>query len=138
MVGFDYDCDRPHKTNVFALDRIIDMDISVSPYFFDESFNAEDFFKYSIGVWHWYDSTPITVELEFTNYSDAILSSPIHSSQKVLVNTDERKLIITLEVYDSPELISLINSYGSNVKVISPESLKDKIKKDAQRVLDMY
>jgi len=134
MVAYDYDCTRNEKTNLFALDCIEQLEISPKDYFVDPTFSVEDYFKYSIGVWHWHNNKPITVELEFTSGIESILASPLHSSQKTVLNTDTNTLHVTIEVFESPELESLIRSYGSAVKVLSPTSLRDKIVDDAKKV----
>ena len=135
MVAYDYDCSRTEKTNVFALDCIEELELSHKDYFVDSKFSAEDYFKYSIGVWHWHEYKPVTVELAFTGYIDVILANPIHSSQKAILSEDSKTLSVTIEVYQSPELETLIRSYGSAVRVISPADLRDKIMEDARKVV---
>jgi|LakMenE18May11ns_1017448.scaffolds.fasta_scaffold9872231_2 predicted DNA-binding transcriptional regulator YafY len=138
LVAYDYNCARPDKTSVFSLDGIQLLDISNKPYFIDPNFNASDYFKYSIGVWHWHEQTPVKVILEFSKHFDRIMASPIHHSQQCDLNKDGNKLRVELEVYQSPELEMLIQSYGSAVKVISPDSLIDRIKSGAQKVTALY
>jgi len=138
MVGYDYDCTREEKTNVFALDCIEELELSHKNYYSDPKFSAEDYFKYSIGVWHWHEFKPVIVELAFTRGIESILASPLHSSQKAVLNSDTNTLHVTIEVFESPELESLIRSYGSAVKVLSPTSLRDKIVEDAKKVVGGY
>ena len=135
MVAYDYDCTREEKTNVFALDCIEELELSQKDYFTDPKFSAEDYFKYSIGVWHWHEYKPVKVELEFTGSIEAIMASPIHGSQKAVLSKYGKTLSVSIEVYQSPELETLIRSYGSTVRVISPVSLRVKILEDAKKVV---
>ena len=136
MVAYDYDCTREEKTNVFALDCIEELELSQKNYFTDSKFCAEDYFKYSIGVWHWHEYKPVKVELEFKGSIEAIMASPIHGSQKAVLSDDRKTLSVTIEVYQSPELETMIRSYGSAVRVISPADLREKILEDARKVID--
>lgn len=138
MVAYDYNCERTDKTNVFSLEGIRSLDISNKKFYNDPDFNAADYFKYSIGVWHWHEQNPEKIVLEFSEHFDRILASPIHHSQQSHHNKEENILRVELEVYQSPELEMLIQSYGSAVKVISPESLIDRIKSGAQKVAALY
>ena len=122
MVAYDYDC-------------IEELELSKRDYFTDPKFSAEDYFKYSIGVWHWHEYKPVKVELEFTGSIDAIMASQIHGSQKAVLSADSKTLSVTIEVYQSPELESIIRSYGSAVRVISPVDLRVKILDDARKVV---
>lgn len=138
LVAYDYNCERTYKTSVFSLEGIRSLDISNKKFYIDSNFNAVDYFKYSIGVWHWHDQIPVKVVLEFSRHFDRIIASPIHQSQQSFLNKEENVLRVELEVYQSPELEMLVQSFGSAVKVISPDSLIDRIKSSAQKVTALY
>jgi predicted DNA-binding transcriptional regulator YafY len=42
---------------------------------------------------------------------------------------------MTLKVADTPELVGWILSFGSRVKVLSPESLKRRVQEEAGKIL---
>ena len=140
MVAYDHTSSRPEKTNVFLLDSINSLDHSNKDYHVDESFNAEDYFKYSIGIWQVHNAKPIKVAMEISDSDlfDGIINNPIHHSQTSTLDKTKKKLKINIEVYETPELMSLINSYGSSVKVLEPRSLVDKVKENARGVIDLY
>ncbi len=62
-------------------------------------------------------------------------TKPLHSSQKVL---DKDNCIIQLQVFLTPELESLILSFGEHVEVIEPSFLRKTIKQKAKKMLDQY
>ncbi len=140
MVAYDHTTTRPEKTNVFTLDNIDSIDLSNRPYIIDENFNAEDYFKYCLGIWHEHKEKPIKVELEFLEKTifNSIINNPIHHSQTHRLNKPQTKLTVTIEVFESPELMRLINSYGSSVKVLEPISLVDKVKENGKNVINLY
>ena len=47
------------------------------------------------------------------------------------------RLRMTLKVADTDELVSWILSFGSQVKVISPESLQTKVRGEARRIVGL-
>lgn len=140
MVAYDYSCERLQKTNLFALDCINDIKQSKAVYYKDPFFDAQSYFKYSIGVWHQHESAPIKVRLEFSDERDIdyIRTNPVHHSQKRIDSSMPKYYAIQIVVYETPELIKLIQSYGSRVKVLAPDALAEKINASAQRVVDLY
>mgnify|MGYP002655173067 CR=1 FL=1 len=138
LVAHDLHCERNEKTNVFAVDCIKDLQFSNKKYVTDASFSASDYFRYSIGVWHWHDRAPVKVELEFHDYIEMVQHSPLHHSQKSHVSEDGKSLFVQIEVYPSPELEMLILGYGDAVKVKSPSFLADSIASSAANMVSLY
>jgi predicted DNA-binding transcriptional regulator YafY len=61
----------------------------------------------------------------------------LHHSQKIVLQ-DEQQVTISLEVFITQELVMKILSYGSEVKVIAPTQLAEKIKVDIMKMQDLY
>lgn len=140
MVAYDHDCTRPEKTNVFSLDGIINLDVCATKwkYIVDDNFNAANYFSYSLGIWHSHDKEPIEVKLEFSSHIEMIQLNPLHHSQKATISKDGKKLNIEIKVYNTPELESMIMSFGTAVKVKSPDTLAKTIAESAERVNKTY
>ena len=140
MIAYDCNSTREHKVNVFALESIMDIKPSGREYFLDPTFNPEHYFQYALGIWHWHNTDPIKVLLEFNNtiYFNTIIANPLHHSQKTILAENEKKLVIELEVYNSPELRMMIKSYGNEVKVLAPTELVKEIVESAEKVVNIY
>ena len=140
MVAYDHNCIRKEKTNVFSLDGIINLDVCATKwkYIVDDNFNAANYFSYSLGIWHSHDKEPIEVKLEFSSHIEMIQLSPLHHSQKASISKDGKKLAVEIKVYDTPELESMIMSFGTAVKVKSPDTLAKTIAESAKRVVSLY
>ena len=143
MTAYDHTSSNKNKIIVFLLDNISSIERSNKTYVIDESFNAEDYFKYSIGIWHEHDKPPLKVKLEFYNEKygslfDSIQNNPIHHLQKCTINKAGTKMIVELEVYESTELYAIIRNYGSSVKVLEPKLVADKVVESAKKVLLLY
>jgi len=80
--------------------------------------------------------TPLHIEIDVksNNMFRQICENPIHESQK----KDVRSQRITINVVESPVLYSKLMSYGSDIEVISPESVRIKLHNKLIDVLNIY
>ena len=62
-------------------------------------------------------------------------SLPFHSSQKVIKMEDE-SVDFSLFVNVSEELIRAILSYGGEIMVLEPKTLKDELQRRAKKILE--
>ena len=135
MLAFHH---QKEKTLVFALDRIISINSTTEKYRYDKLFNPEDYFRYSFGITQKFNESPSLVELQFHGQAiNYIVSLPLHHSQQI-IQENEQQIIITLEVFITQELVMKILSYGSEVKVIAPTQLAEKIKVEILKMQDLY
>jgi predicted DNA-binding transcriptional regulator YafY len=135
VVGYS---DRGKNLLMFALDRIKEISNSNSEYIKVEGFDPDEFFKYSFGITQIHEAKPEKVVLQFTAYqAPFVLNQPLHHSQKLLKqNVDFVE--IEYHVYITTELIMTILSYGKEVKVLQPQTLKDRIKATVQEMAAQY
>lgn len=141
MVAWDYSSSHKSKTNLYAIDNIEEIvGVSGYKYIVDPDFIPEEYFKYSLGIWHEHEQKPVKVVLEFLEEKifKSIINNPLHHSQKYSLNDTKNILTLTIEVYDCPELYSLIYSYGSNVKVLEPKSVVEKVMDTARKMVGLY
>jgi len=135
LIAYDHNRERIQN---YGLDRIWNLVIGNLGYFTDPNFDPGTYFENIIGV-----SIPIDKNLEeivleaLPEQAKYIRTKPIHSSQKILEESDDRT-IFSLKLIPNYELTSLILSFGEKVKVLSPESLKDKVKERLMNGADVY
>jgi len=118
-----------HKggTNLFKLNRIQKIEPSDEIFEVDEKFNAEDYFKYSLGVYHIHGAEPIEVKIKFDQKLIPLISeTKIHPSMEIISKTEE-EMVVSFTVYNTIELKNKILSYGSSAEVLSPKELRDEI-----------
>ena len=125
------------KIKNFALDRISNLTITGSK-FTPVEYNVHKNFKDSFGIINGTNEKAEEVVLSFTPQEGRYVESlPLHHSQElVLKNGDEIRFSYFIRpTYDfRMELLS----YGDQVKVLEPESLKKTIKKQLQQALKSY
>jgi predicted DNA-binding transcriptional regulator YafY len=125
MVGYAHD-----KKNVlvFALDRITGINATKEKFHSDNTFSPQEFFKYSFGITQLHKAKPERVVLAF-NAAEApyIISQPLHHSQNCLSEEGADPYVIELNVYLTAELKMAILSFGKDVSVREPESLRKEL-----------
>jgi len=117
----------------FGCDRIIKITSDESKTFTQSlDFNAETYFTHTIGITVIDDSPPVEVVFECNPILARYLSSkPLHDSQQITKLDDS--IQVTLNVIITYELIQWILGYSSEVKVISPSLLKEKLSENLKK-----
>ena len=138
LIAYDH-AENRKCTKVYALDKIRDVKESEINYYHDPFFNAQDYFKYTYGIFHDLVNKPINVVLDFTGtYIEQLKNHPLMATQKNTLMKAGKVLRVELELYYSYEIIREILSYGSSVKVISPENIAIEVKKAALKLAEQY
>lgn len=121
-----------------ALDRIIEIKEICKDFIENETIDFEEYFEDVVGVTVLENKKPVKIQLQISNQLlPYIESKPIHGSQK-LKERNTLGAVIELSLQLNYEFISLIFSYGEEVKVIEPEELKTIIKTKAKNLLNNY
>lgn len=119
-----------------ALDRIANIELADTPYIPNTSFDFEEYFDDVVGVSVPRSGEPEKVVLKISEEQyPYIKTKPIHPSQAEL---DKDNRIIQLYVFLTWELESLILSYGDDIEVIEPISLRERIQKRVKNLLEIY
>lgn len=131
VIGFS---NRAKNILVLALDRINNLTISKGRFVSDPSFASDDFFKYSFGITQVHNAIAEKIVLSFTPLQALyIMSQPLHHSQKIIRQNDN-EVQIQLEVYITAELKMAILSFGPEVVVLQPASLRNEIKSTIEKM----
>jgi predicted DNA-binding transcriptional regulator YafY len=101
------------------------------------SFDINRFFQHAIGITVT-NSFPDTIIFKADNITSKYINSqPIHVSQSIL-KTGKNKTTFSLNVIVSEELIRLFLSFGGEVEIIEPESLRNQIIKRVEEMQLKY
>ncbi len=123
MIGYSQ---RKENVIVLALDRVKEIKPSKEKFKSQGNFSPADFFRYSFGITQVHGAQPETVRLAFSpQETPYITSQPLHHSQKII--SEKPELVVELKVYITAELKMAILSYGKEVKVLEPASLRQEI-----------
>lgn len=122
----------------YAIDRIQNFQILDKKFQFPKKINPKDAFKDSFGIVLPENMAVQKIILEFTNHQgDYIKTLPLHTSQKILKETEDR-MLVSLKIAPTYDFIFELLSMGANVKVIEPESLTAELKSRLRQATELY
>lgn len=123
---------------ILALDRI--QDIKQLPnVLYNKNYNRDwdDYFYDIIGVTLYKDKSPEEVTLKVQGErARYVLTKPLHPSQKT--KQYDGYIIVRIKVIPNRELISLILSYGDDMEVLGPESVRQEVISRVKNLREMY
>lgn len=122
---------RDKRINNMAIDRFLSVEQSNADYIPNLDIDFKEYFDDIIGVTR-YDNVELQkVRLKFTpKRFQYVITKPIHPSQRTYKENCE----ILIKVYPNNELEALILSFGADVTVLEPQSLRESI---AQKIKAM-
>ncbi|MCG8573975.1 MAG: WYL domain-containing protein [Flavobacteriales bacterium] len=131
-----FEIDR-EKIMTFGLDRISNLEITEDIYTQEVAFQSKRYFKHSIGITA-NETRPEKVVFKIDKIGSKYLESqPLHSTQK-LIKEGRKRNTLELEVIISEELKRTILSYGSQIEVIEPKSLKNSLRDIVLEMHEIY
>ncbi len=120
------------------LDRINSFEAVVKSYVENTTVDFEEYFDDVVGVTVKPGQEPVKVLLQVSKQRwPYIETKPLHGSQKVKCRNEE-SVTIELSLQLNNEFISLLFSFGEDVKVIAPEELILILKNKAESLLNKY
>ncbi|WP_166925690.1 helix-turn-helix transcriptional regulator [Flavobacterium poyangense] len=122
-----------------ALDRIIAIDYDFNLPYLDQDFDADLFYKNVIGVTVNTGLKPRKIEL----WIDAVnapyvITKPIHQTQRLIKENEDGSIIVHLFLSPNYEMERILFGFGDGIEVISPENLRDRMKKILTKALERY
>ncbi|KUF46472.1 hypothetical protein AS361_04880 [Myroides marinus] len=124
-----------YNYNILALDRVKSLEILDKEFSWTQTSNFS-MFNDMVGVDLSSDIEIVTLEV-YGNQINYIETLPLHFSQKIL-NKDNNTMTIELKVRTNYEFVQLILGAGSSIRVLSPDSLKTKIKNHVLKMATYY
>lgn len=125
------------KVVTFGLDRMEDFQLTEEHYLDPIDFNPDHYFKNSIGITA-NENEPERVIFKIDKIgSKYIVSQPLHSSQ-LLIKEGTNRNTFELTVIVSEELKRTIMSYGSQIEVIKPKTLRTEIRNAVLEMNEIY
>lgn len=125
-------CHWRRDVRLFAVDRIRSLTLTDHPYQMPLGFDVDAYVQDALVVMR---GRRIEVELIFAKSTAAWVKDKIwHPSQDIAALKDGR-VRMTLQVADTRELVGWILSFGSGVRVVRPEALRQQVKEEARKIV---
>ena len=135
LYAYKGDPDGPH---IFALDRMIMVDVLPDEFAVPAKFMSGDYFRgvYGISVYPnvKVENVSLRVSVEQVQY---LRTLPLHESQ-VEVVTENDYSIFEYDVKPNYEFMRDILALGSSVEVLAPMDLKKKVKDEINKMIENY
>ncbi len=127
------------KIITLALDRIHEfVFMKDMPFKKDDNFDPDAYYETVIGVTKNEGSTPRKIELFLTSHhTPYVKTKPLHASQK-LIEENDNGMIIQIEVIPNFELERVLLGFGEGLTVLSPPSLRRKMKNTIKQMTQNY
>ena len=125
------------KVRTYALDRIRDLQVASGSRYTPPSFNAEDYFKYAIGIIA-PEGVPPLIKLSVQRtQAQYLITSPWHDSQNIEEENEEH-IVFSFRVHPTYEFRSLVLSLGKDGTILEPSALREEIKEELENMLKHY
>lgn len=135
LIGLSH---KHNKIRTFAFDRICSINISEYKFAMPEGLNVEAYFSDSFGIMQQDNIQTETIRLKFiAEQGIYIKTRPLHHSQKLITQTDEY-MVFELTLKPTFDFFQELMSYGSDMEVISPQSLRNKIECCIRSMSNIY
>ena len=123
----------------FALDRIEKVDYDLKIPYLDINFNGEEYYKNTVGVTVLAEEhvQEIFLKVDRSN-APYVITKPLHHTQEVVEELEDRSIIVKLDVHINFELERLILGFGECIEVIKPRLLRKKIRKKLEKAVALY
>lgn len=102
-----------------------------------EVFEKTDMSSYTKSVFGMFGGKEEKVKLRFTNHlAGAVIDR--FGKDSMLIKDGENHFTISADIVVSPQFFAWVFGFGTDAEVISPENVREKMKKQAESVLKMY
>jgi len=130
--------EKVSEMHVYSLDRMRWLRMENETFRMDDSFVAEEFFRFAFGTRVEKDNPPYTVRLKVAAVQRQYLRTlPLHHSQRE-VETCAEYSIFELRVALTVELVMQVLYYGSLIEVLEPDVLREVVMEEIDRMRENY
>ena len=122
---------------IYALSRIKNIKITKEQFSIPEGFDISKEVDLSFGIWH-NTGDPEEYELLFdSSLANYILEREWHKGQQ-MEQREDGSVYLKFSSNQRPQVLSWVLGFGSAVKVLAPESLREEIVQNARKVIGRY
>jgi predicted DNA-binding transcriptional regulator YafY len=134
LIASNPEWDRPH---FFAVERIREISrLKDESFDYPSDYSPQELCRGSFGIFVG-EEVDVVIRFSPTVPREYIVTRRWHKSQTV-EETDDGSLILRMRVSGLPELAPWVLSFGGSAEVLEPESLRNEVVQEAQRLMDVY
>lgn len=120
---------------MYSLDRVKSLELLDRTFTRPKNFDPAEFFAPSYGAFCGKDLKAEIIRVRLKEEIDAkyLRSLPLHTSQK-----EAEPLVFEWYLAPTFDFIQQLRTYGSNLEVLAPQSLRDKFAEEAEELIKLY
>lgn len=124
-----------HKeVRLYALDRVVRLETTEKEFHLPRNFDAQSYFNGYYGVFRGKDYKPCLIKVRMEPVASPYLRSlPLHISQQEIEPN-----VFTWFVAPTFDFVQQLRTFGSNLEVLAPESLREEFAEEVMRLARMY
>lgn len=127
---------HPEERRIYALDRVVNVQITNRMFVLPEGFDAEAEFANYYGVFTNREAERVRVRINKVG-APYMRSLPLHRSQKEVLTTDDY-VEFTFFIAPTFDFIQQLRTYGAQLEVMEPRWLRDEMREEAEAMMRMY
>ena len=121
---------------IYALDRIQSLAQAENAFVMPKDFSPEEYFYNCFGIIHEDNCPPETIDLKvYGTQKEYFRTLPLHHSQKE-VETEKGYSVFRYYLSPTYDFVQEILSHGCEVEVLSPDHLRNEVRKHAEIILE--
>jgi len=135
LVGY---CEERKGIRVYGMDRIMELNLMDRRFQLPKGFDVEELFATSYGVYLPEGMKAEEIVFRASAKEARFLTDlPLHSSQKV-VSSDSESTTFSIRVCPNEHLIMDLLSHSDKIEVLSPESVREKMREEVKKMYKLY
>ncbi|HHX62035.1 MAG TPA: WYL domain-containing protein [Epulopiscium sp.] len=128
-------CELRKKARTFKLCRIISHEILKEVFVISPRLDFKETFRNSFGI---YNDAPIDLNLKIHYPMSQIVKEKIYSTNQKIEDAEDQSILFEAKMGGYTEIKAWVMGMGSLVEVIKPLKLKEDIKNEMRKVLELY
>lgn len=122
-----------------ALDRIQKIKYNLQIDYKKDDFNGDEYYRNTIGVTVLNDDSLQIIRLKMDRINAPyVITKPFHHSQNIIEKWEDGSIVFEVKVHMNYEFERLILGFGESIEVMSPKSLRNRIKKKLKSASNLY
>jgi predicted DNA-binding transcriptional regulator YafY len=126
---------RTNTVKTFGLDRITNLKITDTK-FKPIVYDVEKEFQHALGVETYNPAEKVVLQFS-KKQGKYVKTFPLHKSQQILEET-EQTILAEIYIHLTNDIVMELLKYGSDVKVLAPESLIETMKESIKQMVNLY
>lgn len=125
------------EIRVYALDRIVGLEITDKTFKIDKDFSAEEFYDGCLGVMHSDKPKERVLIRAYGGARNYLETLPFHESQKI-VSCDDDSTVFEMKVKITYDFLQLVMFQGDKIEVLEPASVREEMRNLAKTLTKYY